>query len=70
MHGEVTCELFCGNGGEACGGTVVGQVGGDVDWLTLPLHLRGIEVGSSANRYGNSKGRRANLGGGFLRTAL
>ena len=33
MHSEITCQLFCGNGGEACRGTVVGQVW-DVDWLS------------------------------------
>ena len=43
MHGEITCQLFCGNGGEACGGTVVGQVG-DVDWRTsIPLRNRGTQ---------------------------
>ena len=41
MHGEVTCQLFCGNGGEACGGTGVGQVS-DFDWLrSIPLRNRG-----------------------------
>ena len=40
MHSEITCQLFCGNGGEACGGTVVGQVW-DVDWLSsIPLRNR------------------------------
>ena len=29
MHGEVTCQLFGGNGGEVCGGTVVGRCGTD-----------------------------------------